>query len=70
MTFKRSSILAGFRECELIPYNPAIVLEKVKEYQPPPPPPSNRPNTSPEAQIWSPITPLTARSLEKHAICL
>jgi hypothetical protein len=32
MTFKRASILAGFRECRLIPYNPAIVLKKITEY--------------------------------------
>jgi hypothetical protein len=33
MTFKRASILAGFQEYRLVPYNPAIVLKKITEYQ-------------------------------------
>ena len=70
MTFKKSSILTGFRECDLVPYNPAIVLEKVKEFQPPPPPPLSRPNTPPEAEIQPPVTPLTIRSLKKQAVQL
>jgi hypothetical protein len=32
MTFKRASILAGFQECGLVPYNPAIMLKKITEY--------------------------------------
>ena len=63
MTFKRNFILDGFRECELVSYNPNIVLNKIQEYQPPPP--RNRSSTSPTTEIWSPTTPLTARSLEK-----
>ena len=71
MTFKRNSILTDFREYGLILYNPVIVLKKVKKYQPPPSSPSsNRSNTSSETQIWSSITPLTTRSLEKHIIRL
>ena len=71
MTFKRNSILTGFRECELIPYNLNIVLNKIQDYQVPPPPPSrNRPFTSSEAQIWPPTTSLTARSLKKQVIQL
>jgi hypothetical protein len=68
MTFKRGSILAGFRECGLVPYNPAIVLQKVKDYQAPSDlNPSPRPSTPPEASILSPTTPFTARSLKKQA---
>jgi hypothetical protein len=68
MTFKKGSILAGFRECGIVPYNPTIVLKKIKEYlPPPPPPPSDQPSTSSKAQIWPPITPLTAQSLKKQA---
>jgi DDE superfamily endonuclease len=68
MTFKKASILAGFRECGIVPYNPAIVLEKIKEYLPPPPPPPlDQPSTPSKAQIWPPTTLLTARSLEKQA---
>ena len=71
MTFKRNSILTGFRECGLISYNPNIVLNKIQDYQAPPPSPSrNRPSTPSEAQIWPPTTSLTARSLEKQAIQL
>ncbi|ERF74616.1 hypothetical protein EPUS_00746 [Endocarpon pusillum Z07020] len=68
MTFKRNSILDGFRECGLVPYNPNIVLNKIQEYQPLTP--LNRPSTPPDAQIWPPVTPLTAQSLEKQAIQL
>jgi hypothetical protein len=68
MTFKKGSILAGFREYGIVPYNPAIVLEKIKEYLPsPPPPPLDQPSTPFKAQIWPPTTPLMARSLEKQA---
>jgi DDE superfamily endonuclease/Tc5 transposase DNA-binding domain len=68
LTLKKSSILAGFRECGLFPRNPAIVIEKVKDYQPlDAPPPLNRPSTPPSAEIWPPTTPLTTQSLEKQA---
>ena len=49
MTFKRNSILDGFRECGLVSYNPNIVLNKIQEYQPSTPP--NRPSTPPNVQI-------------------
>jgi hypothetical protein len=41
MTFKKGFILAGFQEYEIIPYNPAIVLKKIKEYLPSSPPSSS-----------------------------
>ena len=63
MTFKRNSILDGFRECGLVPYNPNIVLNKIQEYQPPTL--LNRLSTPLNVQIWPSITPLTVRSLEK-----
>ncbi|ERF72127.1 hypothetical protein EPUS_02918 [Endocarpon pusillum Z07020] len=66
-TFKNSSIRSSFRECGLIPYNPQLVLEKVKEYQPPPPP---RPSTPPETEFQPPTTPLTPQALKKQAIRL
>jgi hypothetical protein len=59
LTFKKSSILADFRECRLFPRNPAIVIKKVKDYQHLSAPPSNRPSTPPSAEIWPPTTPLT-----------
>ncbi len=36
-TFKKNFILSSFRECGLIPYNPQVVLAKVRDYQAPPP---------------------------------
>ena len=71
MTFKKDSILVGFRECGLVSYNPVIVFEKIKKYQVPPSSNSlSRFSTSLEAQIWSLITSLTTRSLEKQVIQL
>ena len=71
MTFKKDSILTGFRECKLVSYNPVIVLEKIKEYQAPPSSnPLSRLSTLSEAQIWPSITSLTTRSLKKQVIQL
>ena len=71
MTFKKDSILTGFRECGLVPYNPVIVFEKIKEHQVSSSSnPLSRLSTSLKAQIWSFITSLTTRSLEKQAIQL
>jgi hypothetical protein len=47
MIFKRSSILASFQECGLIPYNPAIILKKIKEFQAP-------------SSLYQPMTPSIA----------
>ena len=63
MTFKRSSILDGFREYGLVFYNSNIVLNKIQEYQPSLS--RNRPFTSLTIEIWSPTTSLTVRSLKK-----
>lgn len=66
-TFKTNTIRTAFRECGLIPYNPQIVLEKIKEYQPPP---SIRPSTPPETEFQPPMTPQTAQALKEQAIRL
>ena len=68
MTFKRNSILNGFRECGLVSYNSNIVLNKIQEYQSPTLP--NRLSTPFDVQIWSLITSLTVRSLKKQVIQL
>jgi hypothetical protein len=65
MTFKKSSILTGFQECRLVPYNLAIVLKKIKEYQSSSSP--VRSTTPSTTQIRPSITSLTARSLKKQA---
>jgi hypothetical protein len=54
-TFKRNSILSSFRECGLVPYNPQMALNKVKEYHPPPD--LTRPSTPPNALLEAPIAP-------------
>ena len=70
MIFKKSSILTSFREYGLILYNSIIVLKKIKKYQSSFSSFLNRLNISLEVQIWSSITSLTTRSLEKHVIYL
>ena len=69
-TFKRNSILSSFRECGIVPYNPAIVLRKASEYQSPPSLDLLRPSTPPNPSNLSnlpPTTPRTNRSFEKQA---
>jgi hypothetical protein len=67
-TFKKNSILSSFREYNLIPYNPQIVLNKIQEYQPPPA--LIRPFTPPNALLRAPITPWTDRSLQNQTYAL
>ena len=66
-TFKKDVIHSSVRECGLIPYNSQITLEKIKDYLSPPP---SWPSTSPENEIQTPQTSLTARALEKQVIQL
>ena len=68
--FKRSTITLAFRQTGLIPYNPAIILDWLREAVPsqPPPIPSTPTRTSTQQSLIS--TPLTVRSLKRHAECL
>ncbi len=61
-TFKRTSILSGFRCTRLIPYNPEVVLSKMRENQPFRPLTPDVPSSSAD---WPNIfnTPLTIRTL-------
>lgn len=62
--FKSSTIRSAFRETGLIPYNPEVVLEKVRNTLPPP-----RPIT-PEAEPFKPLieTPRTIRQLAESGL--
>jgi len=70
-TFKKHSILSSFRECGLVPFQPGIVLAKVREFEAPrdprrlSTPPPDLPGFTPE-----PITPMTDRALQRHAEAL
>jgi DDE superfamily endonuclease/Tc5 transposase DNA-binding domain len=33
-TFKKETVLSAFKNCGLVPFNPYIVLDKIKEYEP------------------------------------
>ena len=66
-----SAILSSFRECGLVPFQPGIVLAKVREFEAPrdprrlSTPPPDLPGFTPE-----PITPMTDRALQRHADAL
>ena len=66
-TFKKNSILSAFRECGIVPYNPAVVLRKACEYQAPPSLDPPRPSTPSDSSNLLPTTPRTDRSFEKQA---
>ena len=57
-TFKPSTIQSAFRATGLIPYDPSIVISKLREAAPPPPPRSVQPSGS------GPSMPLTIATLK------
>jgi hypothetical protein len=61
-TFKKSTIISSFRATGLIPYNPEIVISKLREAQFPSTP--TAPTTPP--QVSSPTMPQTIRSLKRQ----
>jgi len=61
-TFKSSTIRSAFRATGLVPYNPTVVLTKLREAQTSPSPPTT-PLRSPHSL---PNTPLTIRSLKRQ----
>ena len=62
-TFKRTTILSAFRQTELIPFNPDIVLCKLPAATPSPPSSPPPADSTPEL----PTVPLTIRSLKRQA---
>jgi len=77
--FKRSTIISAFKKTGLIPYNPCIVLSKLRERSPEPATyslqsqstqlssrPSTPPSRHPELEPCL-STPQTVRSLKRHA---
>jgi hypothetical protein len=60
--FKRSTILSAFKQTGIVPFNPAIVIEKCPLSLPPPP---ARLTTPPQVDWNEPKTPKTARSLKR-----
>ena len=65
-TFKRSTMLSGFRKTWLIPFNPAIVLDKLPAIPPVILQVEASPTPSPPLESI-PSTPKTIRSLKHHA---
>ena len=60
--FKKRSIIHSWRDVGLLPYNPEIVLQKIRKNESP------KPSTSPQALIPAPIseiTPQTPRSFKQ-----
>ena len=62
--FKTTTILSAFKHTGLIPYDPEVVLEKVRNSLPPPR------ETTPEAQPFEPLvqTPRTIRQLAQTGV--
>lgn len=58
-TFKPKTIRSSFRKTGLVPYNPKIVLEKLREYNPLP----STPATPTRSAREDPKTPYTVRSM-------
>lgn len=56
--FKKSTIYSAFAKTGLIPFNPNIVLQKIKPATPP---------AADTAQSSSVVTPLTIKNLKRHA---
>ena len=58
-TFKKSTIYSAFAKTGLIPFNPEVILQKIKPVTPSPPPAAE--------PAKSETTPLTIRTLMRHA---
>ncbi len=65
-TFKSSSIVSAFRKTDLVPYDPQVVLAKLRENRPPEQP--KTPTPEPPGSPLAITTPLTIRTL-KRASC-
>ena len=63
--FKQTTILSAFRKTGLLPYNPDRVLSLLHEHSSPPQ--QRQPTTPPPAPPLCLTTPVTLRSLKRHA---
>ncbi len=64
ITFKSVSIQSAFKKTELVPYNPRVVLNCLREERPQQAP--RTPSPGPNASSLPITTPLTIRTLQRH----
>ena len=67
-TFKNTTIRSAFRKTGLIPYNPQIVIEKLREYEPKQVLDPRTSSPTPAIATCDPFnTPATVRTLKRHS---